>query len=208
MRQAAGTAGNRLEKQVVVKLMLRVVLVFFKSRLWGTCHHDSVCRQRVHPLVPTYDSDRFRVCVPMVVFERRCRQPNPALHRPASPDICSLHDAVRGVPCVATDLDFRWRTLCRCCATCRYIFGPLQGLGNAIVYGLNKTVKDEYAAHHTHSAVRSRLLVLDLTTYYAARPRLFRYLRICIPHSSRVRKASAVNAEDLKVDCCLNSCSD
>ena len=37
MRQAAGAAGNRLEKQIVVKLMLRVVLVFFKSRLWGTC---------------------------------------------------------------------------------------------------------------------------------------------------------------------------
>ena len=31
------------------------------------------------------------------------------------------------------------------CVMHRYIFGPLQGLGNAIVYGLNKTVKDEYS---------------------------------------------------------------
>eukprot|EP00750_Incisomonas_marina_P001493 INCI11285.1.p1 GENE.INCI11285.1~~INCI11285.1.p1 ORF type:complete len:290 (+),score=41.23 INCI11285.1:179-1048(+) len=81
MRQAAGAAGNRLEKQIVVKLMLRVVLVFFKSRLWGVVNRVQHYVNPTHPILALY--------------------------------------------------------------LLQYIFGPLQGLGNAVVYGLNKTVKDE-----------------------------------------------------------------
>jgi hypothetical protein len=54
MRQAAGKAGNRLEKEVVVKLMLRIVLVFLKSRLWGVVNRIHRQVDFEHPIFALY----------------------------------------------------------------------------------------------------------------------------------------------------------
>jgi hypothetical protein len=164
--QAAGS-GSRIEKQVVLKLMLRVFLIFFKSRLWGVVNRIQRYVDPDHPIFELF----FLQCVWAIIVqslgsegqesqqggrarcagrggaERKGRlraRPRQA-RRPSQRPCSSRHHqhTTNTPPTHVTNTPPTRHQHTPCCSG-RYLFGPLQGLGNAIVYGLNKTVRDEY----------------------------------------------------------------